>query len=512
MAASGTEAYLAVDIGAESGRAIVGEFDGERVTLREVARFPNQAAQLPTGIYWDAIGLYRQVLTGIQAAFAAGARPVSVGIDTWGVDFGLLDETGDLIGNPLNYRDPRLTAMPERLFQRMSRRELYERTGLQQLPFNTSCQLLALENSPKREIARTFLMMPDLLRYWLTGQANVEITDASTTQLLNATTASWDADIITAVGWDPAIFPELVVAGTPTGPLLPPVASELAASAAEALQVMAVGSHDTASAVAAVPAEAEADDSGQFGYISSGTWSLVGVERTEPLLTPGAMAADLTNERGVAGTIRLLKNVMGLWLLQESRRTWARAGHEYEYRDLVEMARRAPAFGAVIDPDHSSFLTHGDMPRRIAERCGACGETVPDGHAATVRCIFESLALKYRYCFERIAELTGKPIRVIHVVGGGARNDLLCQLTADATGLPVVAGPVEATALGNVLVQALGNGRLGSLADIRAIVRQSVELARYEPTQDPGERARWDEAMSRLEAQLVRDVPAASTS
>lgn len=468
---------------------MLGRFDGERIRLHEIHRFPNESVALPDGLHWDVLHLYSNIKAILAAASKeTGGAIDSLGIDTWGVDFGLLDRSGALVGNPLHYRDPRTNGMLDRAFHRVSRAEIYQATGIQAMPINTLCQLLALEDTPLLAIAETMLPMPDLFRYWLSGERTAEVTMATTTQLFHHGTADWAWGIIDRLGMPARIFPPLVPPGGAGAPLRADVATE--AGLRSRPPMVTVASHDTASAVVAVPASNE-----HFAYISSGTWSLVGVELPAPVLSMAAMEANFTNEGGIDGTIRFLKNVMGLWLLQESRRTWARAGYDADYYELTALAAAAPPFISLIDPDHPSFLPPGDIPARIAAYCRKTGQRPPDGPGATVRCILESLALKYRWVIERIEALTDHPIKTIHVVGGGARNALLCRLTADATRRPVLAGPVEATALGNVLVQAMARHRLASLADIRDVVRRTVEVTHFEPA---GEAATWNEAYGRL--------------
>ena len=485
--ASGAAAtYLAVDLGAESGRAIIGRFDGERLALSEVHRFANTPVQLTDGLSWDVLALYRETVTSIRSGLAAGPLD-SVGIDGWAVDYGLLDRHGTLLGTPLHYRNPRFEPMVAELAQHVGAAELYRRTGIQSLSINTTCQLLAQAGSPALAAADRLLLIPDLLRFWLTGEATAEVSNASTTQLLSAHDIEWDGSVVTAVGIDPAILPPLILPGAMSGS----TSGSAAAEPGTSIPVVAVASHDTASAVAAIPATTDT-----FGYISSGTWSLVGIERREPTLNDAAHAANLTNERGVDGTFRLLKNVMGLWLLQECRRAWQREGQDLSYDTLRELARAAPPFGPLIDPDAPRLLPPGDMPARIRRLCQETGQTPPTTPGELTRCILESLACAYRAAFDAIRSASGQSVTEIHVVGGGSRNDLLCQLTADATRLPVLAGPVEATAIGNLLVQAMAAGRIGSLRQLRAVVGRSTTIQRYEPLSDPSQRERWAEAIS----------------
>ena len=483
-----TASYLAIDLGAESGRALAGRFDGDRLDVTEVHRFANTPVQLPDGLYWDALALYHQTLASLRAGLAAS--PIeSAGIDGWAVDYGLLDRRGALLGNPLHYRNPRFGPMVDELTRRVAPAELYRRTGIQLLPINTSCQLLAQATGATFAAADRLLLVPDLLRYWLTGEATAEATNASTTQLLGAGSPVWDPWLLDRLGVSASLLPPVVAPGTPSGSVRGPAADEVS----RAIPVVAVASHDTASAVAAVPARTDS-----FGYISSGTWSLVGVERREPTLNEAAFRANLSNERGVDGTFRLLKNVMGLWLLQECRRVWSRAGSAASYAELRDLARTAPAFGSVIDVSDARLLAPGDMPARIRTLCRERGQAPPESIAATVRCILESLAGAYAGAFDAITAASGQPVTEIHIVGGGSRNDLLCQLTADATGRPVLAGPTEATAIGNLLVQAMAAGRIGTLRELREIVGRSSPLTRFEPATDPATRDGWSDTVDRL--------------
>lgn len=481
------ETFAAVDLGAESGRVVLGDFDGGRIVTREVHRFPNEPVRVAGGLYWDVLGLFAEVKRGLAKAAGEAGRIESVGVDSWAVDFGLLDRDGSLVSNPFHYRDAGSEGMMERASRRVSREEIYGATGIQFIQINTLYRLMAMEGTPPMEIAEDLLLIPDLMNFWLTGEKSRELTNATTTQLFDPRTGGWAWSLLEKMKIPDRIFGEVVPPATKVGPLLPEIAEELGMQAS----VTSVASHDTASAVVAVPAERE-----DFAYISSGTWSLVGLELPEPVITPEAMEANFTNEGGFGGTTRFLRNVMGLWLLQECRREWARAGREYTYEELEELVEAAPAFGPLVDPDHPSFLAPGDMSGRIRRFCEATGQRPPDGPGAVVRCVFESLALKYRWVLERAVEITGKTIGAVHVVGGGSRSGLLCRLTADATGLPVLAGPAEATALGNLMVQAHARGHVGSLAEIRAAVRRSVEVWTYEPG---GDEDRWRELQERFE-------------
>jgi rhamnulokinase len=466
--------FAAVDLGASSGRVILGRLRDGGLRLREVHRFANEPVRLPDGLHWDITGLYRDVLHGLRRSGAA----TSIGVDSWAVDYGLLDAAGRLVGLPYHYRDSRTDG----LRVPVAPGELYRTTGIQHLPFNTIYQLLADGGPPGG--AATLLLIPDLLGYWLTGQVGAERTNASTTGLYDVRTGDWSAPLVARLGLPADLLPPLRDPGLVIGPLLPHVRAELGGNP----MVLAVGSHDTASAVAAIPAAG----GGPFAYISCGTWSLVGVELAAPVLTEASRAANFSNETGVGGTIRYLRNVMGLWLLQECERAWSRAG---DTAQLLAEAAAAVPFAALIDADDPVFLPPGDMPARIDAYCTRTGQRPPTTHGGYVRCIAESLALGHRAAIRAAAELSGQRAEFIHLVGGGARNHLLCQLTADATGLPVVAGPVEATAIGNILVQALAAGALPDLAAGRAIVRNSANLCRYNPR---GDESSWDRAATRL--------------
>jgi rhamnulokinase len=483
--------YLAFDLGAESGRAVLGRFDGERVTLEEVHRFPNTPVKLPGGLHWDVLRIFAEIKEGLAkvASLAGEVGLHGIGVDTWAVDFGLLDRDGALVGNPYHHRDERTEGMLEEAFRRVPREEMYRTTGIQFLRINTVYQLLAMEDSSLLGAGETLLMIPDLLNYWLTGEKACEYTNATSTQLYDLERNNWATEMMGDLGIPARLFPRIISPATDLGPLLPEVAREAGLEGA-GVPVIAVASHDTASAVVAVPAEVES-----FAYVSSGTWSLVGVETPRAVTTPETMSANFTNEGGVGVKKRLLKNVMGLWLLQECRREWAGEGEEYTYEELVRLAEEAPAFGALVDPDHPSFMAPGDMLGRIRSFCEETGQEPPQGPGEISRCIFDSLALKYRHVIEQAERLSGSPVEAVHVVGGGSRNALLCQLTADATRLPVLAGPVEATAMGNVTVQALARGQVGSLEEIRGIVRSSVEVERHEPR---GDAERWNDVAERF--------------
>jgi rhamnulokinase len=487
-----TTNFLAFDLGAESGRAVVGRFDGAQLALEEVYRFPNGPVRLHHSLHWNVLSLFSEMKRGLAKTIVEHGKEVAaLGIDTWGVDFALLDRAGSLIGIPYHYRDSRNDGMVEYAFSLVPKAEIFEQTGLQFMQLNSLFQLLAMvrQKSPALDIAATFLMMPDLFNYWLTGQKVCEYTDASTSQCYNPRQGSWAKPLLERLGIPSHIFPEIVQPGTHVGNLLPAVAEEIGAGA---VPVIAPGSHDTASAVAAVPVTSQ-NEAG-FAYISSGTWSLVGTETGSPVISPAALAYNFTNEGGVEKTIRLLKNVMGLWLVQESRRTWAQQGEELSYAELTQLAAAASPFVALIEPDDASFFAPGDMPSRIRDFCRRTGQSPPASTGAMIRCALESLAFKYRWVIDKAEELTQQPIAVVHIVGGGSQNRLLNQFAANATGRPVVAGPVEATALGNVLLQMLAVGQVKSLREGRELVRRSFPVETYEP-QDT---AVWAETYQRF--------------
>ncbi|MGW8064224.1 rhamnulokinase [Streptomyces ziwulingensis] len=480
-------AFAAVDLGATSGRVILGRVGPDHLDLTEVHRFPNTPVRLPDGLHWNLLALFQGTLDGLREAARAGSV-ASIGVDTWAVDYGLLDADGALLGTPYHYRDSRTDDAAQLVWSRVGPEELYRITGLQHLPFNTVFQLAAAAGSSQSDAARTLLLVPDLLVHWLTGTIGAEATNASTTGLFDARTGTWSAELLDRLPVDPALLPPLRRPGDPAGTLLPHVAAHTGLD--EGTPVVTVASHDTASAVAAVPATEP-----HFAYISCGTWSLAGLELDSPVLTEASRAANFTNELGVDGTVRYLRNIMGLWLLEECRRTWDAQGLPTHLPVLLDEAARSQAFDAIIDPDDPVFLAPGDMPERIRAYCRRTDQPAPAGQGAVVRCILESLALAHRRTLRQAAELAGRDITHVHLVGGGSRNDLLCRLTADATGLPVVAGPTEATALGNILVQARAAGRVADLAAMRRLVAATQHLRRYSPR---GDGVAWDAAAARL--------------
>ncbi len=475
-------ALAAVDLGASSGRVMLGRVGPEVLELTEVARFRNGGVRLPDGLYWDVLGLYLDILAGVRAAAQRatrdGSRLAGIGIDSWAVDYGLVDPAGALAGNPRHYRDSRTDGVIADVHAKVDPERLYEINGLQFLPFNTLYQFAADRQRDERRLDGVqALLVPDLLGYWLTGVRAAEETNASTTGLMDARTGTWSAELVEALGLPTGLLPDVVPAGQVLGQVSADVAAELGLD--RAVPVTTVGSHDTASAVVGVPAGTT-----RFGYISCGTWGLVGVELDAPVLTEESRQANFTNERGVDGTIRYLRNVMGLWLLSESLRTWSLRGTDLDLTDLLVAAASLPAGGPLIDPDDPVFLPPGDMPERIVRASQRTDRPIPKpgNPEVVVRCILDSLAAAFARAVLDAERLSGHAVDVVHIVGGGSQNALLCQLTADAAGKPVVAGPVEATALGNLLVQARTLGAVsGDLAALRARIRATTRLNRYEP-------------------------------
>jgi rhamnulokinase len=486
--------FAAVDLGAQSGRVAIGRFDGSRLTATEVHRFANVPVHVGGTLHWDVLSLYHEVLTGLRAAAAHGAPVASIGVDSWAIDFGLVDRDGRLLQNPVHYRNGRRAQAVDGVLERIPARELYERTGIQLLPINTIFELAAMaaDGQPALGAADGLLLIPDLMQFWLCGSRVSERTNATTTQCFDPRAGAWATDLLERLDVPTRLFPDVVEPGSRLGSLRADVADECRLSDTE---VVAVATHDTGSAVAAVPFRRP-----DSVFVSIGTWSLVGLELERPVITDASFAANVTNEGGVDDTIRLLRNVTGLWLLHECRRTWADDGHDYAFEELVALARDAPGFEALIDPNDAAFAEPGDMPARIRAFCAATGQAQPTEPGSVARCILESLALKHAETIDTLAVVSGTRPREIHVVGGGARNELLCRWTADASGLPVLAGPHEATVLGNLLVQAMAAEEISSLAEGREVVRASVEPVLHEPVETDG----LDEARSRF-ASLVAD-------
>ncbi len=479
-----TENYLAIDLGAGSGRAILGSLDGDRIALKELHRFANPGVRVLDTLRWDVLALFDEIKSGLRNA--AKYKPASVGVDTWGVDFALLDRTGDLVSNPYHYRDGRTNGVMAKTLERISREEIFDQTGLQFMEINSLFQLVSMQGTPALDAADSLLLMPDLFHYWLTGEKACEFTDASTTQFHDPRKRDWARPLLEKLGLPTGILETVVQPGTQLGPLRASVAAECGVPG---MTVVAPPSHDTASAVVAVPAE-----NSDWAFLSSGTWSLLGAETQQPYVTPAALAKNFTNEGGYAGTTRLLKNICGMWLLEECRREWSVTGADVDYEDIIGAAAVADPFRSIVDVNDPVFVAPGAMPQRIADWSARSGQPRPETPAQFARAIFESLALKYRATLEDLAAITGRPARTLHIVGGGSRNDLLNQYAADACGIPVIAGPVEATAVGNVLVQAISLGRLGGLEQAREVVRRSFQPKRYEPRKTE----RWVAAADRL--------------
>ncbi|MDQ1654562.1 MAG: rhamnulokinase, partial [Cryptosporangiaceae bacterium] len=466
----------AVDLGASSGRVVLGRIGAGVLDVREVHRFRNGPVALTGGLYWDVLGLYQDTLTGLRRALREDPGLAGIAVDSWAVDYGLLAEDGALLGNPRHYRDPRTEAAIGTVHALADPAELYATTGIQFQPFNTLYQLAA---EPHLDRAARALLIPDLFGYWLTGIEAAEQTNASTTGLLDARGGEWSRPLLSRLGVPGGLLAEVVPAGTVLGPVTAGIRGEVGAG--QDLVVTTAGSHDTASAVAGVPARGP-----RFGYVSCGTWGLVGVELTAPVLTEASRLANFTNERGIDGTIRYLRNVMGLWLLSECQRTWALRGIDVDLAEALELAARLPAGGPRFGPGDPVFLPPGDMPERIARACREAGQPVPATIPEYVRCILDSLATAFAAAITEAEQLSGQPVDVVHLVGGGSQNALLCQLVADACGREVIAGPAEATAIGNLLVQARTHGALaGDLWDLRARLRDALPLAAYHPRDSP---------------------------
>ena len=480
---------LAIDLGASSGRGIVGSFDGNKLTLRENHRFSNDPVIVNGRMYWDILRIFHEIKQSITKTVLEKDNVSSIGIDTWGVDYALIDRYGKMLANPTHYRDTRTEGIADYVNGILPLDELYQRGGIQCLNFNTIFQLAAEKRDDPDVFNRAerLLNIPDLLNYFLTGNMANEYTILSTGALLDAKKRDYAFDLIEKLGIPKKLFGEIVQPGYKVGKLLPQVLSETGKTNAD---VITVASHDTASAVIAVPTQEE-----DFIYISSGTWSLMGTELKDPLINDRSQALNLTNEGGAMGSIRFLKNIMGLWLIQESRRQWRREGNEYSFAQMEAWAKECKPLQCFINPDDSSFATPGNMPEKVREFCRKTGQHVPESVGEVVRCIYESLSLKYRQTAESIETLMGRKAKVIHVVGGGTKDHFLSQMTADACGIPVAAGPEEATAIGNLMMQAIAAGEVANLKEARQIVAASFDLKHYEPSSD---RSVWDEAYARF--------------
>jgi rhamnulokinase len=488
----------AVDLGAQSGRIGVGRFDGDRLAVEEVHRFPNVPVKTRGRLHWDVLRLYADVLDGLHVAGRA-ERVDSVAVDSWAVDFGLVDRRGDLLRNPVHYRDSRRAKEFEAVLERIPPRELFDRTGIQLLPINTIFELAAMAADRDLDSALAadgrLLLIPDLMHHWLCGSTASEHTNATTTQCLDVNDGTWLVEILELLGIPCGMLPEIVPPATVLGAVTPDVAEETGVGSPA---VVATATHDTASAVAAIPLRGD-----RAAYISLGTWSLVGVEAREPVMSDAAFRANVTNEGGVEGTFRVLRNVTGLWLVHECARVWSHSGRSYSNDDLVGLAESAEPLRSLVDPNDPSFTEPGDMPARIGEYCERTGQLRPADEGAVLRCIFESLALKHAETVDAIGALTGRTLEEVHVVGGGARNELLCRWTADASGRVVEAGPAEATLVGNILVQAMALGEISSLEEGREVVRRSFAPEVFEPEHS----TEWMEARERFAALTAPNHP-----
>ena len=481
--------FIAVDLGAESGRVVAGMFDGRKLELREVHRFVNAPVQIGMGFYWNILGLFSEIKNGIRTAVQECNGPItSLGVDAWGVDYALVDIRGALVENPRSYRDPRTKGMQAEAFLRVPRRDIYEATGIQFMEINTLYQLMSeiVAESPTVAAADRLLFIPDLINYWLTGRKSCERTIASTGQIIDPRTGDWAYDMLEKLGIPTTILGEIVEPGSVLGHLQQSIRDDTGAGA---ITVVAPGCHDTASAVAAIPAEID-----RYAYISSGTWSLMGIESPEPVINDGSYAHDFTNEGGVCDTIRVLKNISGMWMVQECRRTWAGQGDELNYAQMTRLAGQSSPFVALLDPDDPDFLAPGDMPARIVAYCHRTGQTPPEDKGSILRTALESLALRYWDVMVKLEDILGYELDVIHIVGGGTQNTLLNQMAADAVGKPVVSGPVEATSAGNILMQMLASGDIASLQEGRQVIANSFSTETYEPQLHDA----WDQAFERF--------------
>ena len=480
--------YLAFDLGASSGRGVLGTLNDGKIELKEINRFYNGMTVILGKYHWDFLRLFDDIKKGIAACASLPQLPESIGLDTWGVDYALLDKKGSFLGLPYAYRDHRTDTAMEELFKIIPKEKVYQLTGIQFMQFNTLFQLFAAKRDglPIMDLVTDLLFVPDIINYMLTGVKKSEFTFATTSQLFNPVKGTWEKELFDKIGVSMKIMQEIVDPGTILGKLTPEVARE---TQVKQINVIAPATHDTGAAIAAIPAEDE-----NFAYISSGTWSLMGIESRKPLISEKTLKYNFTNEGGVEKTYRVLKNIMGLWLIQECKRCWDNNKQEFTFPDIVKMAEKAEPFRSLVDPDHASFLNPQDMPAALADFCKSTGQPTPDTPSQYARCVFDSLALKYRVVIDSLKDISDKKIEKIHVIGGGSQNELLCQFTANATGLPVVAGPAEGTAIGNIMVQAMGLGHVKSLSEIRQIIRNSFEFKSYQPQNFDA----WDKAYDKF--------------
>lgn len=488
--------FLAFDFGASSGRAMLAKFDGEKIVLEEKHRFSNDPVLVNGSLYWDALRLFYEIKQGILKCANSGDRDIdAIGIDTWGVDFGLLDKNDKLIGNPYHYRDTRTDGMYDEAFKRVPKEEIFKSTGIAFNWFNTVFQLLSMRLNKDEELdrAKTLLFMPDLFNFFLTGVKRTEYTVASTSQMFDSIKFDWAKDMLKKLDIPTDIYPDIIYPGAMVGNLKKDIAEELGVGE---IPVIAVASHDTGSAVASVPVTDKKD----FIYISSGTWSLMGVELDKPNISDEAMKYNFTNEGGVNKSIRFLKNIMGLWLIQESRRQWDREGELFSFDELEKQANAAEPFASLIDPDYEEFQTPGNMPERIRGYCRKTGQKVPQTKGEIVRCIAESLAFRYRYTIEGMESVTGKKYDTVHIVGGGIKDKMICRFTANATKRTVEAGPVEATSIGNIIVQAMATDNIKNIEEARAIIKNSFDIAVYTPEDSDI----WDKAYDKWKSICIK--------
>lgn len=485
---AGNASFLAIDLGAESGRGVIGRIANDRLTLTQVHRFPNRAVRMGDRLHWDIPFLHQEIKNAIAAAHQQENALAGVAVDSWGVDFGLLAADGSLLGNPVHYRDNRTDGIPEQVFNLIPREQVFAQTGIQIMQINTLYQLFSLvrANAPVLHAADRLLMIGELMIYLLTGAKVAEFTNATTSQCLNPATGTWAADMLAKLGIPTHLFPDIVPSGTRVGQLRTDIAEETGAGQ---LPVFVPAVHDTGSAIAAVPLEGPS-----ACYISSGTWSLMGIETDTPIINAASLAANYTNEGGVGGRFRFLKNIMGMWLLQECRRSWEREGAGLDYAGIQALAEQSAPLVTLINPDDPGFFAAGQMPARIREYARGTGQPVPTAPGAMARCILESLALRYRQVLEQLQILSGRHLDTIHIVGGGAQNTLLNQLTADATGCTIVAGPIEATSCGNIICQAIAAGVLNNISEGRELVRKSFAPGIYTPRDNKS----WSEAYERF--------------